>query len=367
MFIGIALGRFSYTTMVPPLVQSGQLSELEAGYVGGANLIGFFFGAFFAEQLRRFIAVHKLLPLALWLAVLALGASALTEDFFGLAILRSLLGVIAGLVMVQSTAFATAAAPPDKRPVAAGYVYAGVGLGVFFTGTLAPTMLEQGIVWAWLGFALAGFISAIVAHWGWAAANILPSFQNMTPNGWPRNMTWWGLVAANFLFSFGIVPHTIYWLDFLVRGIGYSMEMAGLQWSIVGIFAFLGPIISAIIATRIGTSATLVLAFVLLGLGVSGPAFLSITAVFWLSSIIYGAQTGVASILAASARGIGKSAADMPQLMRVLILSNACGAAAGGILFPTMLNLGSYEWLFICGGTAILLGGMIALIRKVPD
>ena len=153
MFTGIALGRFTYTTMVPPLIQSGQLTELEAGYVGGANLACFFFGAYYAEKLRRALSIRLLLSCAVWLALLALAASAVPWGFYWLALWRGVLGAIAGLIMVQSIAFATAAAPPDKRPVAAGYVYAGVGLGIFLTGTAAPTLLEYGIVWAWSGFA----------------------------------------------------------------------------------------------------------------------------------------------------------------------------------------------------------------------
>ena len=64
MFVGIAMGRFSYTTMLPPLIQSGQLSELEAGYVGGLNLAAFFLGAFYAERLRNAFSIRRVLTAA---------------------------------------------------------------------------------------------------------------------------------------------------------------------------------------------------------------------------------------------------------------------------------------------------------------
>ena len=106
----------------------GQLSELEAGYVGGFNLAAFFLGAYFSERLRNALSIRLLLSGAVWLGVLALVASAVPAGFYWLAFWRAVLGAIAGLIMVQSVAFATAAAPTDKRPVAAGYVYAGVGV-----------------------------------------------------------------------------------------------------------------------------------------------------------------------------------------------------------------------------------------------
>ena len=366
MFTGIALGRFTYTTMVPPLIQSGQLTELEAGYVGGANLVCFFFGAYFAEKLRHALSIRLLLSCAVWLALLALAASAVPWGFYWLALWRGILGAIAGVIMVQSLAFATAAAPPDKRPVAAGYVYAGVGLGIFLTGTAAPTLLEYGIAWAWSGFAFAGLFSAAVAHWGWSVADILPSAADAKPAALPAHWEWRGLVAANFLFSFGIVPHTIYWVDFLVRDVGLSMDAAGLQWSVVGLSAFLGPIVSAALAARIGIPATLLIIFVLLGLGVAGPAFLVTLPVLWFSSMLYGGQPGLASIMAARAREMG-AATDMPHIIRATILANACGAAIGGLSFPLLLDLsGSYDPLFAIGGGAMLIGALATLSRRIP-
>jgi predicted MFS family arabinose efflux permease len=366
MFTGIALGRFTYTTMVPPLIQSGQLTELEAGYVGGANLVCFFFGAYFAEKLRHALSIRLLLSCAVWLALLALAASAVPWGFYWLALWRGILGAIAGVIMVQSLAFATAAAPPDKRPVAAGYVYAGVGLGIFLTGTAAPTLLEYGIAWAWSGFAFAGLFSAAVAQWGWSVADILPSAADTKPAALPAHWKWRGLVAANFLFSFGIVPHTIYWVDFLVRDVGLSMAAAGLQWSVVGLSAFLGPIVSAALAARIGIPATLLIIFVLLGLAVAGPAFLVTLPVLWFSSILYGGQPGLASIMAARAREMG-AATDMPRIIRATILANACGAAIGGLSFPLLLDLsGSYDPLFVIGGGAMLIGALATLSRRIP-
>lgn len=367
MFVGIALGRFSYTAMLPALIQSGQLSELEAGYVGGLNLAAFLIGAFFAEKLRHALSIRLLLTCVVWLALIALIASALPWGFYWLAAWRALLGAIGGVIMVQSIAFATAAAPPEKRPVAAGYVYAGVGLGIFLSGSLTPWLLEQGIVWAWVGFACAGLAAVIVAQWGWAVADILPNRNTHGPAKLPTHWTWRGLVAANFLFSFGIVPHTIYWVDFLVRDVGLSMEMGGLHWSMVGLSAFLGPVAAAALAARIGISTTLIIVFTFLALGVAGPAFWAIAPILWFSSVFYGGQPGLAAIMAARAREMG-TAADMPRMMRVTILANAMGAAVGGLSMPYLFEFSSdYGILFVIAGGAMLLGGICTLPRRPVD
>lgn len=59
MLVAMGLGRFSYTAMLPAVVESGQLSPHQAGIVGGVNLAGFFLGALFAERLRRALPVRR--------------------------------------------------------------------------------------------------------------------------------------------------------------------------------------------------------------------------------------------------------------------------------------------------------------------
>ena len=159
-------------------------------------------------------------------------------------------------------------APADKRPVAAGYVMpVSAGVSPAFRAMDATTRNCMG-----LSDSLCGLFAVLVAQWGWAVADILPKSDNKTPQSLPTHWPWRGLVAANFLFSFGIVPHTIYWVDFLVRDVGLGMEVAGWHWSIVGLSAFLGPLVTAAIAGRIGVSPTLLIFFTLLGVGVIGPA-----------------------------------------------------------------------------------------------
>ena len=85
----------------------------------------------------------------------------------------------------------------------------------------------------------------------------------------------------------------------------------------------------------------------------------------YASSMLYGGQPGLASIMAARAREMGK-ASDMPRMMRVTILANACGAAVGGLAMPYIFELAGYDILFVLGGVAMLLGAVVTLPRRVP-
>ncbi len=79
------------------------------------------------------------------------------------------------------------------------------------------------------------------------------------------------------------------------------------------------------------------------------------------STIIFGVQPGASTLLGARARDLG-SAPEMPVMMRSIILANGIGSALAGIAVPKLLDLtGSYELLFLTGGLAMLLGGLLCL------
>jgi len=167
--------------------------------------------------------------------------------FVWLGFWRGLVGVATGIIMVLSLALITATAPEKKRPVAASFMFAGVGLGVLSSGTLVPLLLEYGLAAAWAGLAVAAFIGVGIALWGWGAAPDLrapKSVGDATPIAW-RGLA--GLLVAHALFSLGIVPHTLYWVDYIARGLGQGISVGGLHWSLVGVFSVLGPWMAALL------------------------------------------------------------------------------------------------------------------------
>ena len=361
MFLGMGVGRFSYTAILPAIIESGQLTEFEAGIVGGLNLAGFFVGAFFAEMLRRALPIRTLLGLAVWLSLLALALSALPWGFVWLAVWRGLLGIATAVIMVQSLALATAAAPEGQRATATSFIFAGVGMGILLSGSLIPFLLDFGLAWAWGGIAAVGLLGAVLAQWGYGAAadgvTEAPAATSAASDGWP----WRTLVAAHFLFSFGIVPHTIYWVDYIVRELGHGFDVGGLHWSVVGAFAFVGPWFTAWLARRIGTGWALVAVFAGLAAGIGGPAFATAAVVLFASSVIFGAQPGASTVMAARARDMGTAAA-MPRMMRTMILANATGAAIGGLTIPGIFEAtGSYDLLFMIGGGTMAAGALLCV------
>jgi hypothetical protein len=239
-------------------------------------------------------------------------------------------------------------------------MFAGVGLGVLMSGTLVPLLVAQGLVVTWSGLALAGLVGVVLAIWGWSAA---PDLRPPTPSSHKAPVAWRplaGLLAAHALFSLGIVSHTLYWVDYIARGLGQGITVGGMHWSIVGVFSVLGPWIAARLALGIGAAWGLVVGFVALGFGIGGPALWPAFAMLLLSSALFGAQPGMSVLMAVRARELGTSEA-MPRVMRAMILANSCGAVIGGLTVPALYGLtGSHGAVFLLGGGAMLVGAMAA-------
>jgi len=361
MFVGMGLGRFSYTAMVPALISSGELTALEAGRIGAINIAGFAFGALISVPMSARFGAFRLLATMAILSVMALAASALPMGFAWLAFWRGFVGITTGIIMVLSLTLIASTAPAARRPVAASFVFAGVGFAIFTTGILVPQLLERGLRTAWLGLAACGLAAMMIAIWGWRAApeTVAPArprhVASSSPWTWPLRL----LLAGHLFFSMAIVPHTLYWVDYLVRGLGLGIAEGGLQWSIVGLASAAGPWAMASLGLLLGTAWALPISFLAVGIGIGAPLVSGASGVLLLSSILFGAQPGLSTLLAARVRDLA-DAEHMPRLMRGMIFASAIGAVGAGAVLPQIYEMTqSHVLIFALGGAAMLIGALV--------
>ncbi|MGI9477765.1 MAG: YbfB/YjiJ family MFS transporter [Hyphomicrobiaceae bacterium] len=369
MFLGMALGRFSYSAMIPALIEAGEVDAIAAGYIGGANLVGFLSGAAASTWAARAVRLDHLLPVVIVAAVIALIASALPWGPLWLGAWRGVIGVSTGFIMVLGLAMTAQAAPPEHRASAMSYIFIGVGSGILFGATVVPACLRISILTAWLAVALAGVCAGAIAILCWRGVHHVAAATKTEAQVRPmqHRAAWSAVIAASFLFSFGLVPHTIYWFDYLARDLGLGYTIAGWHWTGVGVFAILGPIAAAWLARQAGTAAAIVVTYILLAIGLGVPWLAQSTPALIASTIIFGAQPAASTLLGARARDLG-SAGNMPAMMRATILANGVGSALAGITIPKLLDVtGSYEMLFLTGGVAMLLGGLLCLATSFQN
>ncbi|MEQ8398406.1 YbfB/YjiJ family MFS transporter [Thalassobaculum sp.] len=367
LLVGMGLGRFSYSPMVPALIQSGSLTPAEAGYVGAANLGGYLVGGLAVPWLLHRADAFAILRSCLILSFIALCASALPAGFLWLIACRGLLGITVAVMMILAIATVTANAPPGRLGQAAGIAFTGVGLGIFISAAGLPFLLDRGLVWAWIGAAVIGAVGLVLGLWGWSArldATRPVSVGAKTPSA-PRsrrmNPDAIRLVIAQGLFSVGLVPHSIYWVDYLVRDLNWSMAEGSMQWTLFGIGAVVGTVAWGRLADRIGFSHALAAVFASLALGIALPLIAPSPATVIFSSLVVGAQPGLSAVIAGRAQQ-AMGSGSMLGLWRWMVLSVGTGQMVGGYGLVALFNgRGSYLEVFLIGSAAMLGGGVLAL------
>ncbi|WP_420562431.1 YbfB/YjiJ family MFS transporter [Thalassobaculum sp.] len=370
LLIGMGLGRFSYTPMVPALIASGSLSEAEAGYVGAINLGGYLLGGLAVPWLLRRADRVVWLRVAICLSVLCLFASIVPGGFLWLAVWRGLVGIAVAVIMILGISSVTATAPAGRTGLANAVAYTGVGLGILLAAAGLPWLLSIGEVWAWGGAAAIGLIALAIALWAWAGpaaerARAIPPPPSTLGEARGDGLR---LVLAQGLFAVGLVPHSIYWVDYLVRSLGWSTGAAGGQWVLFGAAAIAGTLVWGRIGDRIGFRPALIAVYLSLALGAVLPVLVTAPPAIVLSSLLVGAQPGLTAIIAGQAQRL-MGPGSMLGLWRWMVLSVGAAQLVGGYALVALFNAtGSYLAVFGVGGAAFALGALlVASLKSGPS
>ena len=371
LLVGMGLGRFSYSPLIPALIEGGSLSAAEAGYIGAFNLLGYLAGALAALRIRALAGETGALKACLAVSLLCLVASIADFGFLWLAFWRFLVGVTVAVMMIGSLTLVTRHAPPDRLGSATGICFTGVGIGILLSGTLIPVLLDIGLAAAWSGLAAIGLLAVIAGFWGLGGvpdgAETASGADLRTPQPRPPlTLPVLCLIGGQTMFSLGLVPHTIYWVDYIVRGLGRDIDTGGLHWALFGLGAVSGTYVWGRLADRLGFRAGLVLVFSALAAGVALPVLHPATWTLVFSSLVVGAQPGFSAIISGRTHQI-VGPAHMARVWRWMALTSGVFQAIGGYAYVALFDAtGDYAAVFLLGGGAMAAGALISLIPGRP-
>ena len=136
--VGIGIGRFAYTPILPYMIADLELDRSQAGLIASANYLGYFVGAL-AAAWRAVPGEPRLwLLAALALCGLSTGAMALTTSLGPFLILRFAGGAAGALVMVLASSLVMDRLAAAGRDGWAAVMYAGVGTGIAISSLAVP-------------------------------------------------------------------------------------------------------------------------------------------------------------------------------------------------------------------------------------
>lgn len=164
--VGIGLARFAYTPLIPPLIESHWFAANDVLYLGAANLVGYLAGAVGGRPLAARLSARRTLRWMMALASLAFFACAVPVSVSWFFFWRFMSGLSGGIIMVLAAITVLPHIPLEKRGMASGAIFLGLGLGIAGSGTVVPLLLHLGLWQTWAGL---GAVSALLTAATWTA------------------------------------------------------------------------------------------------------------------------------------------------------------------------------------------------------
>lgn len=324
LFVGLGLGRFAYTPLLPALVTAGWFAPGEAAGLGAANLITYLLGAMVARSLGRVVP----LPALMRGSMLATAASLVVCGFrpglglFGL--MRALAGVTGGVLMVLGPPSLLAAVPPARRGRVGGIVFAGVGIGIVAASSALPALLRDGVPTAWFGLAVAAAAFTAIGWRGWP-----PTPPPPPPHDGAAARPLRRLVLAYGVNAIPVIPHMILISDYVARGLEAGVAAGSAAFVVYGIGAAIGPIAGGWIGDRLGFRRTLGLAVVVQTGAILLPAVIPTVPAAFLSALLVGSLTpGIPPLVLNRAAELA-GPAGAARFWRAATIAFAVGQAIG--------------------------------------
>lgn len=366
LLIGIGFARFGYTPLIPVLIEQHWLADSEAAYLGATNLAGYVAGSLLAAQLARLIPIAPLTRLAIAVTAISMLACALPLGFAWFVPWRFLAGFTGGLLMVAAVPLILSRAPVAYRGRSNGIVFTGVGIGIIASGTLVPALAGFGPAAIWAGMAtLTGMLLLVTwREWATEPAASIPSAADLLP---ARRFTLPValLLAAYMLDLAAFVPHTVFWADYIARGLGRGIEAGGYFWVFFGIGALVGPILAGFAAERFGFYRSMVVGIGIKALAVALPLLSQTSIALATSAIVVGALTPGISALASGRAAELVGFAAHRQVWGWLTGGFAIASAVTGYAMSYLFALyDSYNLLFAIGACGLAGAMALAVFAK---
>ena len=365
--IGLGIGRFAYVPLLPLMIDAGWTSNAGAAQVAAANLVGYLIGSASAHRLALWRGPAAVVRAAMLAAVLSLLACSVQLGIGWLWAWRMIAGAAGGMLMILAAPYLMRQVPLAARGKAIGIVFAGIGVGIVLSGLLVPVLGAGNLRLAWLVLAALACIALVFAWPRFAAAtgvNAAPDNhaaaaerrQTLLPRG-----PLLALLCAYVLDAIGYLPHTVFWVEYLVHDLGKPLAIGGAFWAVFGAGAIVGPLLSGMAADRFGFRRTLIACFACKAVAVALPLLSTSMPALFASSFAVGALTpGMVAVASGRVIEIAGPAAHQRNWAMMTFLYALVQASAGYAMAAVYGATHSFTLLFSVAASALVMAACIA-------
>jgi predicted MFS family arabinose efflux permease len=288
--IGLGIGRFAYSLVLPDMRDTLGWSYSAAGFMNTINAAGYLIGALVASKLIKRFGLSAAVRGATLACVASLALSALSGNFVALSFARLLVGLGAAIAFVSGAALAATIA--QSRPERANFLlslfYAGPGLGILSSGLIAPFVLQAFGPGSWwvVWWAMTLLTAIMIVPLLLAPFDSSAGIAAATPARFTIRPVLIYLIGY-FLFGAGYIAYMTFMIAY-VRDAGGGAAAQSAFWCLIGLSAFVTPWLwrGVLALDRGGISTAIILGVNAIGAGL--PLFGHSTAWLAASALVFG-------------------------------------------------------------------------------
>jgi predicted MFS family arabinose efflux permease len=365
--IGLGIGRFAYSLVLPDMRDSLGWSYSAAGFMNTINAAGYLAGALVASNLIKRFGLPATVRYGTLVCVASLALCALSGNFVILSMARLLVGLGAAAVFIAGAALAATIA--QSRPERANFLlslfYAGPGLGIVSSGLVAPFVLRAFGPGSWW-----------IVWWAMTALTVVMTIPLLLA---PIDIK--AGVAASVPTPFVIRPVLIYLIGYFLFGAGYIAYMTFMIayirdagggapaqsafWCLIGLSAFATPWVwrRVLALDRGGLSTAIILAVNTIGAAL--PLFGHSTAWLAASALVFGVSFfAIVGSTTAFVRN-NYSPAAWPTAIAAMTIAFGIGQTLGPIFTGAITDvMGSLSYALNAGAAMLMVGAVAAAFQK---
>jgi predicted MFS family arabinose efflux permease len=368
--IGLGIGRFAYSLVLPDMRDTLGWSYSAAGFMNTINAAGYLAGALIASALVKRLGLSAVVRWGTVAAVVSLALCALSGNFVVLSFARLLAGIGAAVGFVASGALAATIA--QSRPERANFLlslfYAGPGSGIVLSGLIAPFTLQAFgpgswwiVWWAMTLLAAVMILPLLLTRFG-ANAGI----ADPTPIRFAIRPVLIYL-AGYFLFGAGYIAYMTFMIAY-VRDAGGGAPAQSAFWCLIGASAFVTPWVwRAVLALDRGGRATAII-LATNAVGAALPLFGHSVVLLAISALVFGVSFfAVVGSTTAFVR-FNYPHAAWPTAIAALTISFGIGQTLGPVVTGAITDaFGNLSYALNAGAAMLAAGAVLAAFQKKLD
>lgn len=365
LFIGVGVARFSYTSLLPYMLEDNTISLTFSGILASINYVGYLSGAIFAIFIKDFDTKVKYFRLGIIFCILTTFILGITTNEIVWLISRLIAGFASAMLLVVGAAIVMVKLNFEDKTKAMGIYFSGIGIALSCSDIISRYALNY-FTWdiSWIILASCATIVAFYPYYILSFDKHISS-KNEKHHFDKAIFTPFVIVLifAYFTEGVGFVIQGTF-LPTIIKSLDGLQEYAGLSWLLVGIAGIPSSIIWMRLAFKYGSVNIIIIAMSLQIVGILIPTFTTNVYLILLCGMIYGIT--FIGLVALFMNFGGKLAGKNPVvLMGSLTTAYGIGQVCAPLYAVSLTEkFGTYDYTLYLTAFIVFIGVLILLYSK---